>query len=187
MSVENDLKLLLGALSFSAHKHRDQRRKDVDASPYINHPISVANVLCNEGDVAEVAVICAALLHDTIEDTETLRDELVQEFGASITAIVEEVTDDKTLDKDVRKRLQIEHAVHASRQAKLVKLADKICNLRDISSSPPAGWGTHRKQAYFDWANEVINEVRGVHPGLEALFDIEYRKKPSSAASTDTA
>ena len=115
--AESDLKLLLKALAFAAHKHRRQRRKDVEASPYINHPIALANILCNEAHVTDVNVICGALLHDTVEDTETSEAELVREFGADIAAIVMDVTDDKTLDKATRKEKQVEHAAHADPRA----------------------------------------------------------------------
>jgi guanosine-3',5'-bis(diphosphate) 3'-pyrophosphohydrolase len=171
---ENPIGLILKAAEFAADRHRNQRRKDADASPYINHPISLANVLANEGAVTDPVVLCAALLHDTIEDTNTTAEELTAAFGQSITDVVLEVTDDKNLDKAVRKQLQIEHARHASKQAKLVKLADKICNLRDIAATPPADWSTERKAEYFDWAKSVIEGVRGVHPQLEATFDNAY-------------
>lgn len=161
----------VSAVAFAADRHRHQRRKDAQASPYINHPIALADVLANEGGVTDTVVLCAAVLHDTIEDTETTADELQQLFGAAIAAVVLEVTDDKGLDKAVRKQLQIEHAAHSSREAKLVKLADKICNLRDLLASPPAGWSLQRQQAYFDWAVQVVAGLRGVHPGLEAVFD----------------
>src|SRR5713101_8757667 len=131
--VKGDLTLLLKALAFAAHKHRDQRRKDAQASPYINHPIALADVLVNEGGVTDVEVLCAALLHDTVEDTATTHEELANAFGSRIARIVAEVTDDKTLPKAERKRLQIEHAPSISREAKLVKLADKLCNLRDVA------------------------------------------------------
>jgi GTP diphosphokinase / guanosine-3',5'-bis(diphosphate) 3'-diphosphatase len=159
------------AVAFAADKHRTQRRKDADASPYINHPISLANVLANEGGISDATILCAAVLHDTIEDTQTTPAELEQIFGREITSIVLDVTDDKSLDKASRKQKQIEHAPHISREAKLVKLADKISNLRDILSSPPADWPAERKRAYFDWASKVVDGVRGVHPGLEAVFD----------------
>ena len=159
------------AVAFAAEKHRTQRRKDADASPYINHPISLANVLANEGGITDAAILCAAVLHDTIEDTQTTPAELEQVFGKEITSIVLDVTDDKSLDKASRKQKQIEHAPHISREAKLVKLADKISNLRDILSSPPADWPAERKKAYFDWASKVVDGVRGVHPELEAVFD----------------
>ena len=162
---------LIQAIAFAADKHRNQRRKDADASPYINHPIALANVLANEAGVDEEAVLIAAVLHDTIEDTDTTASELESVFGEEIAAIVLEVTDDKRLPKGERKRLQIEHAPTISRSAKLVKLADKICNLRDILASPPADWSPERKQGYFDWAAKVVAGVRGVHPELEAVFD----------------
>lgn len=174
----SDLKLIMKALSFAAHKHRDQRRKDVDASPYINHPISLANILTNEGGITDVEVICAALLHDTIEDTATTAEELEQEFGSAITSIVLEVTDDQLLPRADRKRLQIEHAAHASAQAKLVKLADKTSNLRDVAVNPPETWSLERRQEYFDWAKQVIDQLRGVHPQLEVLFDAAYKMRP---------
>ena len=169
---------LLQAIAFAADKHRDQRRKDANASPYINHPIALANVLANEGGIDDEAVLVAAIMHDTIEDTDTTADELRRLFGKRITDIVLEVTDDKALEKAERKRLQVEHAPHISRRAKLVKLADKICNLRDITHSPPAKWPLKRKQAYFDWAKAVVDGLRGVHPRLERAFDEAFSKRP---------
>lgn len=163
--------VFIKAVAFAAEKHRNQRRKDADASPYINHPIALANVLANEAGVRDVAVLCAAILHDTIEDTETTAVELEEVFGGHITSIVLEVTDDKSLEKHVRKQHQIDHASHSSPEAKLVKLADKICNLRDILASPPSDWSIERKVAYFDWAEQVVSGLRGTHTGLEAVFD----------------
>ena len=169
---------ILAAIAFSAHKHRDQRRKDQAASPYINHPIALANVLANEAGIDDERVLIAAILHDTIEDTETTEQELVREFGKEIADIVMEVTDDKTLAKAERKQLQIEHAGIISRRAKLVKLADKISNLRDIANSPPSDWSLARKQEYFDWAKAVVDGLRGVHPALEHIFDEAYKGRP---------
>ena len=175
MTEDNDLKLLIKALAFAADKHRNQRRKNVKASPYINHPISLADILCNEAHVTDLNVICGALLHDTVEDTETTAEELAIEFGQQISAIVMDVTDDKTIeDKQQRKQLQIEHAAHISDSAKLVKLADKISNLRDVANDPPSDWSLERRRKYFDWAKRVIDQLRGVHPSLEALFDQAY-------------
>ena len=159
------------ALAFAAHKHRDQRRKDAGASPYINHPIALADILVNEGGVTDHVVLCAAILHDTIEDTETTYEELVGAFGREIADVVAEVTDDKSLGKAERKLLQIEHAAHASLRAKLVKLADKTCNLRDIAATPPADWSAQRRIEYFDWAKKVVAGVRGSNAALEAAFD----------------
>ena len=164
------------AVAFAAEKHRHQRRKDADASPYINHPIALASVLAIEGGISDPTVLCAAVLHDTIEDTQTTAVELESMFGPVVAAIVLEVTDDKALEKHVRKQRQIEHAAHLSMHAKLVKLADKICNLRDILASPPANWSAERKRTYFDWAAQVVGGVRGVHPGLEAVFDGIYAR-----------
>ena len=176
--MKGELALLLKALAFAAHKHRDQRRKDAEASPYINHPIALADVLVNEGGVTDLEVLCAAVLHDTVEDTATTHEELVNEFGSRIARIVAEVTDDKTLSKEERKRLQVAHAPALSREAKLVKLADKICNLRDVASRPPAHWDLARRCEYFDWARSVIDGVRGVHPRLEAAFDAAFASRP---------
>ena len=172
------MELFLDVLAFSAHKHRTQRRKDRHASAYINHPIALARVLHNEGGISDAATLCAAMLHDTVEDTETTRAELMRVFGGEITGVVMEVTDNKRLRKHTRKRLQIEHAPHLSRRAKLVKLADKICNLRDLREHPPVGWSRARKREYFDWAKRVVDGLRGVHPGLERAFDREYRRRP---------
>ena len=167
----NPLGAFVKAVAFAADKHRDQRRKDAEASPYINHPIALANVLANEGGVDDVTVLCAAVLHDTIEDTETTPEELQAIFGPKVASVVMEVTDDKSLEKSLRKQRQVEHAPHISTEAKLVKLADKISNLRDIIASPPADWSAERKQNYFEWAAKVVAGVRGVHPGLESVFD----------------
>jgi guanosine-3',5'-bis(diphosphate) 3'-pyrophosphohydrolase len=172
--MKGELAPLLKALAFAAHKHRDQRRKDPEASPYINHPIALADVLVNEGGVTDVEVLCAALLHDTVEDTATTHEELATVFGARVARIVAEVTDDKTLSKAERKRLQVEHAGSLSPEAKLVKLADKICNLRDVAERPPASWDLARRREYFDWAKRVVDGLRGAHPGLEAAFDAAY-------------
>ena len=175
--MKSELALLLKALSFAAHKHRDQRRKDAEASPYINHPIALADVLVNEGGVTDVEVLAAALLHDTVEDTATTPAELESAFGARVARIVAEVTDDTALPKAERKRLQVEHAASISPEAKLVKLADKICNLRDVALRPPAQWSLERRREYFEWAKNVVDRLRGIHPRLEAAFDAAYEKR----------
>lgn len=172
----SDLCPVLRATQFAADKHRRQRRCDPDASPYINHPISLANLLANEAMIDDPVVICAALLHDTIEDTETTFEEIEAAFGFAVADVVREVTDDKALAKPERKRLQIEHARRISPRAKLVKLADKICNLRDIVAAPPVGWSAQRKDDYFVWAAQVVEGLRGVHPPLEEIFDAIVRR-----------
>jgi len=175
---------LLEAVAFAADKHRNQRRKDAEASPYINHPIALASLLTREG-VDDTAVLCAALLHDTIEDTNTTADELRVAFGEVITSVVLEVTDDKNLERAERKRMQVQHARTLSDRAKLVKLADKICNVYDIVAAPPANWTATRKREYLHWAKEVVDGLRGAHPGLEAIFDDVYAKGARALGTTD--
>jgi len=172
---------VLSAATFAAERHRDQRRKGKDASPYINHPLALASLLATRGE-RDPTLLMAALLHDTVEDTATSFEDIERAFGGEVADIVREVTDDKRLPKAERKRLQIEHAAHLSRPAKLVKLADKICNLHDMVVSPPTDWSLERRREYFDWAKAVVDPMRGVHPELEALFDREYRRKPAETA-----
>lgn len=174
----HEITLILRAAEFAAIKHRDQRRKDEAASPYINHPIALANILANEGGVLDPLVIAAALLHDTIEDTETTPEELERAFGSKITQIVLEVTDDKSLPKAERKRLQVEHAAHISAAAKLVKLADKIANLRDMSGASPVDWSLDRRREYFDWAKQVVDAMGHVSDPLGAAFHTAYGRRP---------
>jgi guanosine-3',5'-bis(diphosphate) 3'-pyrophosphohydrolase len=165
------LRELLAAIHFAAAKHRDHRRKDPSASPYINHPIEVAEVLARIGGVADLDVLRAAVLHDTLEDTETSPEELRAAFGPRVATLVAEVSDDKSLTKEERKRLQVEHAPHASVGAKLVKLGDKICNVRDVTHEAPEGWSRERRLAYLDWSARVVSGCRGVSPSLERHFD----------------
>lgn len=176
--MNGELKRLLDAIGFAAERHRNQRRKDYEASPYINHPIALANVLANEGGVTDVEVLQAAVLHDTIEDTETTFDDLASRFGARVADIVAEVTDDKSLPKEVRKQLQIEHAPHKTPEAALVKLADKICNLRDIAATPPADWSLERRRAYFEWAKQVVDGLPKANDKLLEVFNAAYARRP---------
>jgi len=159
---------LIECVNFATLKHRNQRRMDVDATPYINHPIGVARILTAEGGVKDLIVLQAALLHDTVEDTDTSFEELEEKFGKAVTAIVREVTDDKKLPRDERKRLQIVHSSHCSHEAKLVKLADKLYNLRDLCRSTPVGWTPERVHEYFQWAKKVVDGLKGACPALEA-------------------
>jgi guanosine-3',5'-bis(diphosphate) 3'-pyrophosphohydrolase len=179
-TTRDGLGLIIRAADFAAREHREQRRKDAEATPYINHPIRLAAILYEEGGVRDPTVLAAALLHDTMEDTGTTYDELRGEFGAAVADVVAEVTDAKFLAKEARKRLQVSRARRSSDRAKLVKLADKISNLRDVLAHPPANWSLQRRQEYFDWAQEVVNQVRGVNPKLERAFDRLYRQRPQS-------
>lgn len=171
MSGKVEAGRLFHALAFAAQKHRDQRRKDAEASPYINHPIAVASVLAVEAGITDEDTLIAAILHDTLEDTETSSDELEDKFGPVVSGIVQEVTDDKSLPKNVRKRLQVEHAPSATARAKCLKIADKICNIRDVTTAAPATWSIERRREYLDWAEEVVAGCRGVEPRIDAVFD----------------
>lgn len=162
---------ILKALHFAADKHRDQRRKDIEASPYINHPIEVAELLARVGSVNDSVTLQGAILHDTIEDTNTTPQELEAAFGADVRRVVEEVTDDTSLPKADRKRLQIEMAPHISARARLIKLADKIANVRSVTQTPPAKWPLTRRQEYLDWTEQVVARLRGSNPPLENLYD----------------
>lgn len=170
-ALYNDISLFLKALKFSAEKHRGQRRKDEQASPYINHPIEVANVLWNIGEVYDVTTIIGALLHDTLEDTDTTPEEIHINFGQEVLALVLEVSDDKSLPKKERKLKQIEKAPFLSFRAKQLKLADKICNINDIANFPPVNWSWQRKNEYLEWANSVVAGLRGTNTRLEKYFD----------------
>ena len=169
-SSEPALQPIFDALLFAAKKHRDQRRKDADASPYINHPIEVAALLARAG-VSDPVLLRAAILHDTIEDTQTTADELDRAFGAEVRRVVEEVTDDKSLPKAERKRLQVEHAPHLSERARQVKIADKISNVRAIAEEPPKDWSWERRWEYLDWADRVVAGCRGLNAALESIYD----------------
>lgn len=175
MSTAEDVSSVLitytKCVDFAAVKHRNQRRLDSDKTPYINHPIGVAQILTAEGGVSDFEVIQAAILHDTVEDTDTTFEELEREFGYRVRRLVEEVTDDKSLPKDERKRLQIEHAADTSPQAKQVKLADKIYNLRDLQRCRPGGWTEERCREYFVWARKVCEGLRGTNAALERILD----------------
>lgn len=168
---ESDLSLIFKALKFSSRKHRNQRRKDREASPYINHPIDVAETLLRVGRVKDISTIAAAILHDTIEDTDTTPEEIQDLFGVEVLSLVKEVSDDKSLTKETRKRLQIESAPHKSLKAKQIKLADKICNVSDITNSPPSNWTLERRAEYLEWSEKVVAGLRGTNRSLEDLFD----------------
>ncbi|XP_054243704.1 guanosine-3',5'-bis(diphosphate) 3'-pyrophosphohydrolase MESH1 [Indicator indicator] len=168
---------LLEAVDFAARKHKGQRRKDPEGTPYINHPIGVARILAHEAGVTDIVVLQAALLHDTVEDTDTTLAEIEEQFGQEVSGVVAEVTDDKTLPKMERKRLQIEHAPGSSPRAKLVKLADKLHNLRDLNRCTPEGWSPGRVQEYFQWAAQVVFGLRGTSPALEVALQRLFEER----------
>jgi len=164
---------LARAYHFAASRHVSQRRKGAAAEPYMNHLTEVAELVAEASD-GDIALIIAAVLHDSVEDTEATLGELEALFGAEVASLVAEVTDDKSLPKQVRKELQIEHAAHASNRAKMIKMADKVSNLRSLASSPPAHWDAERIQAYYHWAARVVEGCRPANEQLAAKFDAAY-------------
>ena len=174
MSKDTTIPLIIDALAFATNKHRDQRRKDKASSPYINHPVALAHILAIEGGITDPVALAGALLHDTVEDTETTYDELVGRFGKAVADVVMECTDDKSLPKAERKELQVQHAPHMSSSAKLVKIADKIANLRDVASHPPADWTIGRRHEYANWAKRVVDNLGLVNLELEDRFAKAY-------------
>jgi guanosine-3',5'-bis(diphosphate) 3'-pyrophosphohydrolase len=159
---------ILQAASFAATKHTGQRRKNAAAGPYINHPIEVAEHLSTVGGITDEDILIAALLHDTVEDTDTTREEIAEWFGENVASLVMECTDDKSLPKQERKRLQIVNAPHKSPGAKQIKLADKTCNLRTMVEDPPADWPLQRQIEYFEWAEKVVAGLLGQNEALDA-------------------
>jgi guanosine-3',5'-bis(diphosphate) 3'-pyrophosphohydrolase len=176
----NNLKTLTRAISFAARKHAKQKRKGSDGEPYINHPLEVLNLLVNVGGVEDFDVLIAAVLHDTIEDTETTKEEIEKLFGAEVCKMVLELTDDKSLPKATRKQLQIEHAPHISLGAQQIKLCDKISNIRDVSENPPHDWSPKRRLEYIDWGERVVAGLRGANANLEKHFDELIKEAKSS-------
>jgi (p)ppGpp synthase/HD superfamily hydrolase len=175
-----DTAFLLKAIEFASRKHSTQRRKDVDVSPYINHPIAVAHVLADVGGITDLQTLMGAVLHDTIEDTETTPAELKDYFGETVRKLVEEMTDDKALAPAVRKQLQIDHAPKLSRRAKPIKIA----NIRDVTSAPPATWDLARRTEYLDWTEQVVAGCRGLHPALERYYNEVLKKGRATLAAT---
>ncbi|XP_011184209.1 guanosine-3',5'-bis(diphosphate) 3'-pyrophosphohydrolase MESH1 [Zeugodacus cucurbitae] len=176
MEVLHPTAKLMQGLQFAARAHRTQLRKD-NETPYINHPINVATILAVEGGISDETVLIAALLHDTVEDTDVTFEDIETHFGEEICGIVREVTDDKTLEKQERKRLQIEHAATSSKKAKLVKLADKLDNLRDLGRKAPIGWSLERQEQYYVWAKKVVDNMRGTNAELERKLDDIFKEK----------
>jgi guanosine-3',5'-bis(diphosphate) 3'-pyrophosphohydrolase len=179
-AVCSDETVLRRAAGFAAWKHKGQMRKGEGEIPYVHHPIEVTAILAEVGGVNDFDVLQAALLHDTIEDTDTADAELETHFGARVCAIVLEVSDDKSLDKPVRKARQVEHAPHLSNAAQSLKLADKISNVYDVAFSKPVDWAPQRQLEYFDWASRVVAGLRGCNAALEAEFDRQLAESRST-------
>ena len=163
------MNLILKATQFSALKHQNQKRKD-GKTPYVIHPISVAVILSEIGGIDDEEILSAALLHDTIEDTDATTDEIDREFGSKISSIVEELTDNKELSYSERKQFQIDHAPDLSKEATLVKIADKTSNVTDLINEKPTDWDDARCKEYINWAEAVINRCQKVNMNLENHF-----------------
>lgn len=174
---------LVQAFSFATEKHSVQRRKGRDKSPYMNHPAEVAALVAEATGGTDVNLIIAALLHDVVEDTGTSLQEIQEKFGDDVAQIVADVSDDKALPKARRKELQVEHAGHLHQRVQILKIADKIANLRTTISDPPDGWGLERRQEYFVWSKQVVDKCRGASPCLEEKFDAIYAKGMAQLAT----
>ena len=162
---------LARAWDFASNRHTDQRRKGARGEPYVNHLAEVAHLLADATQGRDAALVIAGVLHDTVEDTGTTAQEIEALFGAEVAGLVVEVTDDKSLPKATRKRLQVEMTPRKSARARMLKLADKTSNLRAIVHSPPANWDQARRREYLDWAAAVVAGCRGVSGVLENRFD----------------
>jgi GTP diphosphokinase / guanosine-3',5'-bis(diphosphate) 3'-diphosphatase len=173
---------VLRAADAAARWHVHQRRKGAAEEPYINHLLEVATLVAEATDGKDPELVIAALLHDSIEDQEVPRSIIAEAFGDGVAKLVEEVTDNKKLEKHERKRLQVEHAHKKSQRAKILKLADKTSNLRAIAASPPPEWSVKRLLEYVDWARNVSTGLTGVSKWLEGEF--EQAAKEASAVAT---
>ena len=171
MLESDNLSLILRSMKFAATKHRIQRRLDIENSAYINHPIEVAETLHTVGGVSDIPTLVAAILHDTIEDTDAEPDEIKTLFGEEILSIVLEVTDDNGLPKAERKRLQIKTAPTKSLAAKQIRIADKISNIWDLTNASPHDWSLKRKIEYLDWTTRLVAGLRGTNDALERCYD----------------
>jgi (p)ppGpp synthase/HD superfamily hydrolase len=175
MNRPTDIQVVARAADFAARRHTHQQRKGEAKEPYFNHLAQVAAVLADAG--ADANLVAAGYLHDTIEDQGVTHAELVEAFNLDVADLVVQVTDDKRLPKDRRKRLQVEHAAHLPPRAQMLKIADKISNLSALLASPPADWSPQRRMDYFDWAREVVDGCRTAHAGLAATFDELYARR----------
>jgi (p)ppGpp synthase/HD superfamily hydrolase len=172
----SDVHEVLRAGHFAAKKHALQRRKGAAAEPYVNHLLEVAELVASALAQPDTNLVIAALLHDTVEDVGVTQEQLTAEFGSDVAGLVAEVTDDKSLPKAERKRLQVVHAPTKSVRAQTLKLADKISNLRSMLNSPPADWSPERIRDYFHWAKQVVDGFANPNVILKAEFDKTYSK-----------
>ena len=169
--IEAPSAAILRAATYAATQHGIQKRKDKTGVPYINHPLGVAEILARVAQVTDPLILQAALLHDTVEDTDTTPEDLTREFGPKVRDIVMEVTDDESLPKAQRKQMQIDNAPNLSHEARLIRIADKIYNCSEIRADCPHEWSLEKKLNYLGWAETVVSKIRGTNADLERLFD----------------
>lgn len=177
----NAVQEILRAATFAADRHAQQKRKGAAAEPYVNHLLEVAYLVSTVLTQPDTNLIIAALLHDTVEDVEVTREEITEIFGADVASLVAEVTDDKSLPKAERKRLQIVNAPKKSVRAQVIKLADKISNVRAMLHSPPVDWSPERRREYFEWAKQVVDALPNADPTLKAQFNDAYNNAAAMA------
>ena len=171
LTSSTSVQRILAAACFAADKHARQKRKGAEGEPYINHLLEVAELIACSSEELDADLVIAGLLHDSVEDVGVTFAELEREFGHDVAALVAEVTDDKSLPKEVRKALQIENAPKKSARAQVIKLADKISNLRALLASPPADWSAERRRQYFEWARKVVDALSAPNGTLKAEFE----------------
>lgn len=167
--------MFVRACYYAAVKHANQRRKDKEQTPYINHPLHAAHILHLAG-VTDEEVLVAAVCHDLVEDCSVTYDDLEREFSSRVSEMVRECSDDKSLDKVERKKLQIEHAKKISHGAKLIKLADKLSNISDLDSNPPPAWSKAEIKGYILWAHTVCEQMKGTNDIVETQLNVIFKR-----------
>ena len=165
------IRLVSEAAELAARRHNGQTRKGRGEEPYINHLAEVANMLSAVTNGEDAELVAAGWLHDTIEDSETTHDELAQRFGLRVAGLVQECTDDMSLPKHERRRRQVADAPKKSDSAKLIKIADKISNIRARIFADPSAAQRAELADYLAWAEQVVANLRGGNARLDALFD----------------
>lgn len=178
-----DFEKLLTAVEYAAKKHEGQVRKDAEKTPYIVHPLGVAEILWNEGGIRSVNVLTAAILHDTLEDTDATEIEIESLFGPRVLYTVIEVTNDPSLTGEENKQRQVDHAPTLSLDGQLVKLADRLYNVRDLRNPPPS-WSNEKVDQYYGWGEKLLNALTGTNEALETALDQEIQSHRGDAVET---
>lgn len=155
---------VFAALSFAAQRHRDAPRPGAD--PCLAHPIAVADAIVSIGGVTDAVVLCAALLHDVVNNTETPPQLLMDRFGREIADVVLDISDDRSLPEVQRRRVQVAYAPNLSGRARLVRLADMLCRLRRLAAVPRA-----ERAAEVAWVAQMVAGLGGMNTALETAAD----------------